>query len=118
MFTYVFIKHGERRCMCIAPSVSRSWFGWCLCYFLLLRIATTIAVTATPARKHKISLSGIIGDNLAQIHCHASLNQSKRFNMLMLTVPETTNTTPTRKMIAPIMNRFTFLLMISTSNSV
>ena len=91
--------------------LSRSW--WYLCYFLLLRIATTIAVTATPARKHKISLSGIIGANLAQIHCHAPLNQSKRFNMLMLTVPETTNTTPTRKMIAPIMNRFTFLLIIS-----
>lgn len=91
--------------------LSRSW--WYLCYFLLLRIATTIAVAATPTRKHKISLSGIIGANLAQIHCHASLIQFRRFKKLIVTVPDTTNTTPTRKIAATMSNRFTFFDIMS-----
>ena len=89
--------------------LSRSW--WYLCYFLLLRIATTIAVTATPARKHKISLSGIIGANLAQIHWPASLNQFSRFTALIEIVPDTTRITPTSTIAATMSNRLTFFDM-------
>lgn len=87
--------------------------GWYLCYFLLLRITTTIAVTATPARKHKISLSGMIGANLAQIHWPAFLNQFKRFSAFIEMVPDTTRITPTRTIAATMSNRFTFFDIMS-----
>lgn len=111
MFTYILI--GMEKGDACAPPPRSLVPGWYLCHFLLLRIATTIAVTATPAAKHKISLSGIIGANLLHIHCPASLNQFKRFNAFIEMVPEVIRITPTKMMTNVIISRFTFFDIMS-----